>query len=98
LASSLGNVALRLCGPVRSEVVLGSSAVLGARGARHKPDHAVHALGVRDTIVMFSDGLSSRLDLQQELSQWHDHPILAAHALFLAGARNNNDALVMVVR
>jgi anti-sigma regulatory factor (Ser/Thr protein kinase) len=96
--ASVGNVAARLGGPQLSTSVLGSSSILGGRAPLLKPVRAVHGLGARDAIVLFSDGLGSRFDFQQEVLQSHGHPIVLAQHLLTEFTRKNDDALVLVAR
>jgi hypothetical protein len=51
-----------------------------------------------DVIVMFSDGLTTRVDISEERQLLRRHPIvIAAHLLDRFG-RSNDDALVLVTR
>ncbi len=73
--------------------------VLGAMDQRGRKN-VVEREPTRDdaVIVMFSDGLTTRVDISQELQLLRRHPIeIAAHLLERFG-RSNDDALVLVTR
>jgi hypothetical protein len=49
-------------------------------------------------VMLFSDGLSTRLSLSEEPELLREHPILIAQKLMDAFARDNDDALILVAR
>lgn len=51
-----------------------------------------------DVIVMFSDGLTTRVDISGELQLLRRHPIVIAAHLLEKFGRSNDDALVLVTR
>jgi anti-sigma regulatory factor (Ser/Thr protein kinase) len=56
------------------------------------------SLAAGEVLVMFSDGLQSRLDLRAEPALIRHHPIVIAHHLATRFTRGTDDALVVVVR
>ncbi len=49
-------------------------------------------------IVAYTDGLTSRVSLEEEPDILREHPIVIAQHLLQAFARNSDDALVLVAR
>jgi anti-sigma regulatory factor (Ser/Thr protein kinase) len=96
--AGVGNVTLHLAGPGRSSRVSGALWVLGSPGPRRKPVLERMPLAARDAVVLFSDGLSARFELSQELDLLREHPIIIAQQLLQRFARANDDALVLVAR
>jgi anti-sigma regulatory factor (Ser/Thr protein kinase) len=97
-AAGVGNVMLHMVGPNRSERFQGASWVLGSPGPRRKPSLAHLSLAERDAIVLFSDGLSGRFNLSQELDLLREHPVVIAQQVLQRFSRGNDDALVLVAR
>ncbi len=97
-AACVGNVTMHVAGPGRSKRSLGASWVIGSAGGRRKPSLERLALADRDAVVLFSDGLSSRLDLSHELDLLREHPIVIAQQTLERYARGNDDALVLAAR
>lgn len=56
------------------------------------------ALGPNEVFVMFTDGLTSRVDLTHEPALVRQHPIAIAQSLHARFGRGTDDALVAVVR
>ena len=54
------------------------------------------ALGARDAVILFSDGISTKVDLRADLDLLREHPIVIAHQVVERFARDNDDALVLV--
>ncbi len=73
--------------------------VLGATDQRGRR-YVVESEPTRDddVIVMFSDGLTTRVDISQELQLLRRHPIVIAAHLLERFGRSNDDALVLVSR
>ncbi len=63
---------------------------------RAKPLRERTPFSAGDVVVMFSDGLSSRLDLSAQLQLLRQHPIVIAHYLVNSGGRLDDDATVLV--
>jgi anti-sigma regulatory factor (Ser/Thr protein kinase) len=96
-ATIVGDANLQVEGPGRHLRVGGRAFVLGARGQRPKPVVEEIPLVLRDVVLLFTDGISLRADLQQELDLLREHPIVIAHQLVERFSRNNDDALVLAV-
>jgi anti-sigma regulatory factor (Ser/Thr protein kinase) len=96
--ASVGNAAVRLCGPQLNRRFAGRSFVLGAPGNARRPVTEQQLVGSRDVLVLFSDGLSSRADPETDLDLLREHPIVIAQQLVERFARDNDDVLVLVAR
>jgi anti-sigma regulatory factor (Ser/Thr protein kinase) len=96
-AAVMGDVGLHVNGPQTHRRVMGRSFVLGARGQRPKTVVEESTLGTRDVVMLFSDGISARADLRADLDLLREHPIVIAHQVVERFARDNDDALVLVV-
>ncbi len=96
-ATVVGDASLQVEGPGRHLRVGGRAFVLGARGQRPKTVVEEIPLVLRDVVLLFTDGISLRTDLQQDLDLLREHPIVIAHQLVERFARNTDDALVLAV-
>jgi hypothetical protein len=97
-AACVGNVSVHAYGFSAGWRMLGTSFVLDAPDPTRKPVREEHPLGPRDALVLFTDGLSTRTQLEGDLDLLREHPIVIAHQLALRFGRDNDDALVLVVR
>jgi hypothetical protein len=96
-AAVVGDASLQVEGPGMHRRVVGRSFVLGARGSKPRPVVEDFSLGLRDVVVSFTDGISPRADLHEDLELLREHPIVIAHQIVERFARSNDDALVLVV-
>jgi len=55
------------------------------------------ALAQGDVVMLFTNGISTRADLEGELDLLREHPIVIAHQIVHRFARDDDDALVLVV-
>ena len=96
-AAVVGDVSLLVDGPGTHRHVLSRPFLLGARG--HKPKIVIEtaSLATRDVVILFTDGISTRADLQADLELLREHPIVIAEQIVERFARDNDDALVLVV-
>jgi anti-sigma regulatory factor (Ser/Thr protein kinase)/serine/threonine protein phosphatase PrpC len=97
-SASVGNAAVRLCGPQLHRRFSGRSFVLGAPGQVRKPVTEREQIGPRDVLILFSDGINSRADLERDLDLLREHPIVIAHQFVERFGRDNDDVLVLVAR
>jgi anti-sigma regulatory factor (Ser/Thr protein kinase) len=93
----LGDVNVQIAGPQVSRRVTGRSFVLGSPGQLPKLNIEERAVGPRDVLILFTDGISARADLAADLDLLREHPIVIAHQVVERYARDNDDALVLVV-
>jgi hypothetical protein len=96
-AAVVGDVSLLVDGPGTHRHVLSRPFLLGARGTKPKIVVETASLATRDVVILFTDGISTRADLQADLELLREHPIVIAQQIVERFARDNDDALVLVV-
>lgn len=97
--ASTGNIDVQLAAPRVARRFAGSSAVLGGRGnraAKARIERASVAPG--ELVILATDGISSKLTVEQDLLLLRDHPIVVAQRIMERFGRTNDDALVLVAR
>jgi anti-sigma regulatory factor (Ser/Thr protein kinase) len=92
----LGNVEAYVCGRSSTRRHVGNAAVLGKHPTKG-PLVAHDTLASAELLVLFSDGLSTRLSLEREDALLHEHPIVIAQALMTRYGTTRDDATVVVV-
>jgi N-acetylglucosamine kinase-like BadF-type ATPase len=95
--AGVGNVGAHVYGPEASWRFGGSSYVLGSPGGARRIAVEHRHVDVRDVLVLFSDGIRSKLDLTGELDLLREHPAVIAQRVVERFARDDDDVLVMVV-
>jgi anti-sigma regulatory factor (Ser/Thr protein kinase)/serine/threonine protein phosphatase PrpC len=96
--AGVGNVTTRVERWRSSRILTGSTATLGARGTRRRPLAEAVQLDPREVVLMYTDGLTTRVDLSGEAELLQAHPIVIAQRVMAGFARPNDDALVLVSR
>jgi hypothetical protein len=96
--AAVGNVAAHVYGGDRPRRVGGTSFVLGSPGATWKQTVERLPLDHRGVVALFSDGLTTRADIADDLDLLREHPIVIAQRLVERFGRDNDDALALVVR
>ena len=93
--SGIGNIGAQLLTPGATRGLASHPGIVGGQFRRSRPfDYAeVHA----NLLVMYSDGLQSRWDLQQYPGLMHQHPALIAAVLHRDFCRGRDDVTVLVV-
>lgn len=93
-----GNIITHLYQGATAKRLMGVARVLGVvpGGARLVEER--QPLDRRYVLVMFTDGLSSRLDLQDDLPLRRQPPLVIAHTLLERHGQSHDDAMVAVVR
>jgi anti-sigma regulatory factor (Ser/Thr protein kinase) len=91
-----GNINTHLYRPRATRRFGSVSCVLGARGPSPRLMAETESLDPRPLLVMFSDGISSRADLSEELELLRQPPLVIAHQLVVRHGRKTDDALVLV--
>lgn len=97
VVSSVGNIGVHVVEPGRSRRFAGSSFVLGAPGGARRVMTERSTLDRHAVLVLFSDGVSSRAELDRDVSLLHEHPVVIAQRIVERHARDNDDATVLVV-
>lgn len=97
--SGAGDVSAHIC-RYRNEQRLGGTArTLGRAEPRPRPCRLEKVpLQATDVMVLFTDGVSSRLTLAETPALLREHPILIAQELMQTFARSSDDALILVAR
>jgi len=95
--AGVGNVGAHAYGMGPSWRFGGSSFVLGSPGGVRRIAVENHRFQTRDVLVLFTDGIRSRLDLTGELDLLREHPAVVAQRIVERFARDDDDVLVMVV-
>jgi anti-sigma regulatory factor (Ser/Thr protein kinase) len=93
--AGVGNVSTHLYSPTQVRRFRNAQRVLGARPGASIP-HEVLPLPVRSVVVMFSDGLSTRLDLAADPALMRQPALVIAQRLLERHAQPTDDALVLV--
>ena len=97
--ASIGNIDVQIAGPRTARRFAGSSAVLGARGSRGTKARVETApIAPGELVVLTTDGISSKLSIEQDLLLLRDHPVVVAQRIMERFGRTNDDALVLVAR
>jgi anti-sigma regulatory factor (Ser/Thr protein kinase) len=97
--ASIGNVELQLCRPRAARRFGGSSAIVGGKGNRPvKPRTETMTLAPDDLVILTTDGISSKLSIEQDFALLREHPIIVAQRIIERFGRTNDDALVLVAR
>lgn len=95
---AIGNVMTRIERFRASRLFSGASATLGIRGPKRRPFAESIPLDAADVIMMYTDGISSRVDLSAESELLREHPLVIAQRIMSKYSRSNDDALVLVAR
>ncbi len=93
----VGNASAYVCSRRQTRRRIGSTFVLGSRGSRARVMRDVDALAMGEVLVVFSDGLSTQLSLENEDTLLHAHPIVIAQECMERFGTTRDDATVLVV-
>jgi anti-sigma regulatory factor (Ser/Thr protein kinase)/serine/threonine protein phosphatase PrpC len=94
-----GNASVHVYGLGAARRFSGPSFVLGAAGRPPRIFVEEHLLAPSDAVVLFTDGLTTKTDLEGELDLvLREHPVVIAQRLVERFGRGNDDALVLVAR
>lgn len=95
--AGVGNVSAHAYGADPSWRFGGSAFVLGSPGGAHRITLEKHQLRAREVLLLFTDGIRSRLDLTGELDLLREHPAIVAQRVVERFGRDDDDALVMAI-
>ncbi len=97
--AGVGDVRTHMYRPRECHRFAGVAGVLGAADQRDRK-YVIEREPIRehDVFVMFSDGLTTRIDISEVLPLLRRHPIVIAAHLLEHYGRSNDDALVLVAR
>jgi anti-sigma regulatory factor (Ser/Thr protein kinase) len=91
-----GNIACHLYRNRTSVRFPSTPGVLGQARPGERISENRSPLGGRHVLVLYSDGLSSRMDLTDEAALLREPPLIIAHRLLAEHGRDHDDALVLV--
>jgi len=98
----VGNIEGRIVGPRRLVRLGGTSGVLGfpTRGPKTALRFAAEdrVLEPGDVLVLTTDGIGSRMSIENDLALLRMHPVVIAQTVLETFGRDNDDALALVVR
>ncbi len=98
LYCGVGNISMKIVSPAKSRSCLAYNGIVGHIMPNTIVDHNLPWESGSDTLVMHSDGLSARWDLQKYPGiLFHDGMILCA-ALFKDFNRDNDDSTILVAK
>jgi anti-sigma regulatory factor (Ser/Thr protein kinase)/serine/threonine protein phosphatase PrpC len=91
-----GNINTHLYRPRASRRFGSVACVLGTRGPSPRLTSETEPLEPRSLLIMFSDGITSRADLSNDLELLRQPSLVIAHQLVVRYGRTTDDALVLV--
>jgi anti-sigma regulatory factor (Ser/Thr protein kinase) len=97
--AALGDVRTHIYRPRECRCLPAHAGVLGEKRARAggwKEER--EELREHDVVVMFTDGLTTRVDISEELALLRRHPVVIAEYLLEHFGRDNDDVLILVAR
>jgi anti-sigma regulatory factor (Ser/Thr protein kinase) len=96
--AAAGNVTGHVVGRGSSRRFGGSSWVLGQTGRVPSPTREEGVVAAAEAVILFSDGLSSKLGFEAIDDLLREPPLVIAHALLERYQRVHDDALIVVAR
>ena len=96
--ASVGNLTLELVQPRSSRRFAASSFVLGSTQRGWRSHVEVAPIEPHETLILYTDGITSRASVADDLMLLREHPIIIAHQLALRFGREDDDVLVLVAR
>ena len=96
--AAVGNITVQLVRPHSERRFGASSFVVGSpqRGWRSRVEQS--AIEAGEMLILFTDGIESRVSIEEDLALLREHPITIAHQLALRFARESDDVLVLVAK
>ena len=96
--ASVGNVDVQLVARRASRRFGGSSAIVGGRPGPTRVRGESAPLAEDEVVLLSSDGIRSKLSIEADLMLLRAHPAVIAQRVLERFGRDNDDALVLVVR
>jgi anti-sigma regulatory factor (Ser/Thr protein kinase) len=96
LQAGVGNIACHLYRNRTSMRFPSTPGVLGQVPPGERITENRSPLGGRQVLLLYSDGLSSRIDLTDEAALLREPPLMIAHRLLVEHGQDHDDALVLV--
>ncbi len=96
--SGVGNITMKVVSPARSQGCLSYNGIVGHIMPATLNDHQVQLDRRSDLLVMHSDGLSGRWDLQKYPGIHQHHGMTICAILYKDFDRNNDDSTILVAK
>jgi anti-sigma regulatory factor (Ser/Thr protein kinase) len=96
--ASVGNITIELVQPRSCRRFGASSFVLGSTQRGWRPHVEVAPIERYETLIVYTDGITSRASIADDLTLLRQHPIIIAHQLVARFGRDNDDVLVLVAK
>lgn len=96
--ASVGNIGVQMVGLRKVHRFGGMSFVLGTPPSRVRKIAEERGPLLDEAVVLFSDGISSRLSIENDLELLRQHPVAIAQRIVEGYARPDDDVLVLVAR
>ena len=96
--ASVGNITIEVVQPRSSRRFAASSFVLGSSQRGWRAHVEIATIELDETLILYTDGITSRASIADDLMLLREHPIIIAHQLALRFGRENDDVLVLVAR
>lgn len=94
--AGIGNVAMRVLGAAGAKSLLGDNGTLGA--SLRKVQELTHPWTADSLLILHSDGISSRWDLEKYPGLTRRHPGLVAGVIYRDFRHQHDDSTVVVIR
>ncbi len=96
--ASVGNIAVQAVGMRTVRRFGGSSFVLGTPQRVKKIAEERSPLADTEAVILFSDGVSARMSIEQDLALLREHPVVIAQRIVELYGRAEDDVIVLVAR
>ena len=96
--SGVGNISMKMISPIGSKGCFSYNGIVGHILPASLNDHLLQWNEKMDTLVMHSDGISSRWDLQKYPGILVHHPMIICACLYKDHDRGNDDSTILVAK
>lgn len=96
--AAVGNITIELVRARQGRRFGASSFVLGSPQRAWRAHVETAMVDPHDTLLAYTDGITSRASVADDLALLREHPIVIAHQLVKRFARDDDDVLVLVAR
>lgn len=96
--ASVGNITIELVQPRASRRFGATSFVVGSPQRGWRAQVEATAVAKDEALVVFTDGISSRASISDDLALLREHPVVIAQQLVHRFGRDDDDVLVLVAK